>query len=262
VPIEPSGWLPPWQCSHCHGLYGYGESGTFRIDAGFRPLWPLYSWIEMSRFGHFSPGFHYVYAICYQNGLPFYVGKGSGLRPLAHVDEAYSENAKAIANHEEKHRILRSLNNMVGPNHGELYHIFGVFDREPDAYALEASIINRWGIRSSGGLLANLVVPDSRGFIAVGNPVELGGSYNERDGARLVHHCAHDKIAVGGKFKHDFCPICKMDILIPEELFHDKVNCPHCAGHFVASICYAKPREFRDNIGAHRSPKVKLRADR
>lgn len=261
IPPEPKEWLPPWPCSHCGGLYGYGERGPFRVPEGFQPLWPLYSWHEIRRFAGLMPGFWCVYAVCYSNGLPIYVGKGKAHRPLAHVDEAFTENEKAIARHEEKHRVLKSLNEAYGPTAGELYHIFEAFDRESDAYALEASIIKQYGIRACDGMLTNSVIPRQGRYIETPSGLVLDGAINERDKTRFVHHRARGKIPLTGGVKKDWCPVCDGPIYIPEIDFYDKVACPHCACNFNAALIYAKPREFRSNVGNNRSPKIRFNPD-
>lgn len=260
APPEPVGWLPPWHCSSCGGFYGYSENGTFRIPEGFKPLWPLYSWAEMRRFCGFNAGY-YVYAICYPNGLPFYVGKGSGYRVTNHVDDSYTTAPKAIEKLEERHRILRSLNDNYGPNSGELYHIFEIFYVQAEAYSVESSIIHQWGIRRLGGLLSNTRLPPQGEHYEIGSGLYLNiqpAKQNSRDGERLVKHPELTQRDPNAKLKRDWCPVCSLPIILPEGYFKARVQCPHCASWFNAALIYAKPREFRENVGFNKNPRIQF----
>lgn len=147
IPEPPMAWLPPWQCSHCGELYGQGRDRTFRIPKGFEPLKFLMEWEHAHHWCHFSGNCHYVYAICYPSGLPFYVGKGSALRMVTH--------GKFVGKREpadEKELVLSELQSL---GVSERYAILVSDVTAQSAYQIEAIAITQWGRRANGGLLTN-----------------------------------------------------------------------------------------------------------
>jgi hypothetical protein len=230
IPVPPESWqfLPPWQCSHCAGLFGVGESGLFRIPAEIKPLWPLFSWLEAKRFGFHSHGKHYVYALCYPSGLPFYVGKGQNARACQHAEETWTLSKSRWS---EKHGVIISL---ADRNEAEWYHFLALVDSDRRAAAIEAKFINRWGVRSAGGLLTNRVVPTEQprvDALEVNPPSAIRAVVSDRS-PRMVHH---PSLLIGGGIGKTIdlnCGICSEKVLVPNDLLVKVVQCPQCAHFF------------------------------
>ena len=79
----------PWHCSFCGGMFGIRLDGevTFPLIPNMQPLAPLLGESIARRFAFYSKPNHYVYALCYSSGLPFYVGVGYGYRCFSHSTE-------------------------------------------------------------------------------------------------------------------------------------------------------------------------------
>lgn len=139
-----------WHCSHCGGAYGINTHGKpFAIPDDFIPRVPLFSHSVARRWCFYAGNLPYVYALCYPNGLPFYVGSGIRLRAMAHCEETQQFET---ANYAEKHRVIDELHRA---NVGVWYHFFGQLESRQKAYALENYYIDLWGLRSRGGILTN-----------------------------------------------------------------------------------------------------------
>jgi hypothetical protein len=92
-----------------------------------------------------SPKDWYVYVLYRPNGVPFYVGKGSGRR-LAH-------SAKHSPTNIHKRNIIANIH--AGGGTVEKRKI-ATFLAEEDALAFEQKLIREFGRTSDGGLLCNL----------------------------------------------------------------------------------------------------------
>jgi hypothetical protein len=87
---------------------------------------------------------YYVYALCYSNGEPFYIGKGKNLRAFNHL--RVCNCSKSVK------RVIESLN-------GEAPIVFIISSnlKESDAIDLEESYITEYGRYAYGGQLANFM---------------------------------------------------------------------------------------------------------
>jgi hypothetical protein len=244
LPPEPDewAWMPPWQCSHCGGLYGHGEDGTFRIDATVKPFHPLFSWVEALRFCYYAGNRHYVYLLCYPTGLPFYLGKGTGERVCQHNKNAFNDKYNKRG---EKERIMCDLWNR---HESEWYHFLALCDTAEEAWQIEQHWINKWGVRADSGLLCNLARANSQGaeFEELA-PVDFSSIEltNERIGPREVYY-PPELLARQPKNPRAipmlcWCPVCNGDCLLNEELRMLMVQCPFCA-HFFRPVSDARMR--------------------
>lgn len=221
VPDEPEnwGWLPPWMCSMCCGLYGYGQAGIYPIGIDLRPMYPLMNREQASRWGQFNSGDGaYVYAICYPNGLPFYVGKGRALRLVQHARQM-----RAVTN--EKEQVIAKL---VEREIGERYTFLGLDLSDEAAFELESNVIAALGIRARGGMLANLA-GESRfvpGWV-VPSPVAKKAS-GETEGAHWVSHVDLNKVGFSHKGVIMHCPACRKKVFHPANIELHCARCPYC----------------------------------
>lgn len=91
----------------------------------------------------------YVYLLVDDMGQPFYVGKGTSLRCLAHEAEALNS-----LNDTEKHRVIRRL---WESSNGVRYIVAGYFQTDDEAHDEERQLIQKHGRRNKGtGILCNL----------------------------------------------------------------------------------------------------------
>ena len=245
VPPESWQWLPPWQCSHCAGLFGVGERGPFRIPSDCEPLWPLFSWLEAKRFGFHAGRKFYVYAICYPSGLPFYVGKGQAARACQHVEETWTISKDRWS---EKHGIIIAL---ADRNESEWYHFLALVSTEREAFAIEQQYIERWGLRQTGGMLTNRVLPQSHS--------DYQGTYSTPNGIhavisdkspRMVHHPELLEGMATGRKTNENCKICGNACDVPLDLLLKIVQCPYCAHFFKPMGKFERGEviEFREKV--------------
>lgn len=97
---------------------------------------------------------HYVYGLCYQNGTPFYIGKGSGDRIFHHIRNA--KNLERIPYNPFKIRVIQKI---LSNNEDIKYRIFGVYDTTEIAENIEEKLIIYYGRRNSGdGPLTNITI--------------------------------------------------------------------------------------------------------
>lgn len=231
IPTPPDAWnwLPPWQCSHCAGLFGVSsQHGGFRIPPTIKPLWPLFSWREARNFGFYAGKLNYVYAICYPSGLPFYVGRGSRYRACAHVDETWEIPTERWT---EKHHLIVSLSRR---NESEWYHFLALVETKEEAAGIEQRYIQQWGVRHKGGLLVNHARPIAYPHIGElpAAPVQMKAVENV-SGPRSIHH--PDLLL--GDFGNDGmttnCPTCLKQCYCPISLASKRGQCPYCAHFFI-----------------------------
>jgi hypothetical protein len=190
----------PWQCSHCGGVYGIGEAGPFGVPEDFAPLSPLLGPAIAHRWCFYS-GFqnHYVYALCYGSGLPFYVGRGQKLRALAH--EAETRSAK-LAKRTEKHSVIAWLKLHEEP---VWYHFLALTPDVQEAIAAENHYLRTWGLRSQGGLLTN-----SAGATSSDCDYPITPPNWPHDDSEIQHFA--EKV---GKWSHAVRPLRSPDYVVP-----------------------------------------------
>jgi len=95
---------------------------------------------------------HYVYGLCYPNGTPFYIGKGSGDRFTHHVKHA--KNFNRTPYNPFKIRVIQKI---LNDNKEIKYKIFGLYKNTLEAEKREEELINYYGRRNKGnGPLTNL----------------------------------------------------------------------------------------------------------
>jgi hypothetical protein len=104
-------------------------------------------WEHAHHWCHFVGNGYYTYAVCYPNGLPFYVGKGKGPRMLHHG----KFNGKREPD-DEKEIVIAQLQ---ARGLTERYAVLQDDITERCAFQIEAIAIMQWGRRSDGGMLAN-----------------------------------------------------------------------------------------------------------
>lgn len=222
VPIPPINWHPPWQCSYCSGLYGQGRGRLFRIPIGFEPLQYLMEWSHAHHWCHYSENNHYVYALCYPTGLPFYVGKGSGNRMLAHAAFIGKREPR-----DEKELVIANLQDQ-GVN--ERYAVLSLQDDQDRAYQHEAMAILLWGRRSNGGLLTNADEGDTRGEpenweLPTPPIVQVRGNPNPM---RWVIHPAIQFRCPTHRGMLIICPQCREQCIHPSAMKLEGIRCPFC----------------------------------
>lgn len=126
---------------------------TFAIPAEFKPMAPLLGEDIARRFTFYSKPNHYVYALCYPTGLPFYVGVGYGYRCFSHLTES---RKSTVPNKTEKHDIILEL---LGTCEGVWFHFLALVTDRSRAAKIEAYWIDLLGLRAKGGMLTNSVKP-------------------------------------------------------------------------------------------------------
>jgi hypothetical protein len=221
---------------------------VFAIPSGLEPLWPLFTWMEARRFGFFASGKYYVYAICYQNGIPMYVGRGRKFRVCQHIEETWRMPRERF---QPKHCEIIAL---TDANESEWYHFLALVDDPAKAAAIERSYVQKWGLAKSGGLLLNKVVPDGspdwepddlEPVESVIIPLEVTSGTQEE---KLIFH---PDISEGNRHqtRRYTCGICRLFCLVPESLISHIVQCPNCAHLFIPisdGWSPGEPREFGD----------------
>jgi len=96
-----------------------------------------------------SEQYHYVYILKKPNGVPFYVGKGCGLRVLDHEHEASKTNYNS-------HK-LNTIRKIISESKEVNYEIVNFFDIEQEAFDLEIELISEIGrVDLKTGPLTNL----------------------------------------------------------------------------------------------------------
>jgi hypothetical protein len=241
VTVPPDAWFAcqPWHCSHCGELFGVGNSGiAFPVPTGFKPLCPLLGFQIAKRFGFYAAQKHYVYALCWPSGLPFYVGVGQGERCLSHELELY--HSIRPAKWTEKHDIIQGLKNS---NDTVWYHFLALTSDRQKANNIEAYWISDWGIRDRGGMLTNLTIPSSPleepSEPAPEIPEEKLGIYQSEKNDQVIRVFTHPdyKVAViddGGNRTGAVrnCSACGKPGQFTRHMRHAKVLCGYC-GHYL-----------------------------
>jgi len=247
IPPEQWRWSNPWQCQNCGGMFGLRMhcQRVFAVPAELRPLWPLFTWMEARRFGFFANGKHYVYAICYPNGLPFYVGRGRKLRVCQHVEETWRLPESRL---KAKHLELMAL---ADANESEWYHFMALVSDQAQAADIEQAYVKKWRLDRQGGLLLNSVVPDGSpdseqvDLDEVAIPDTSMAVNNEgREERRVLHPELFDGNC--GCTRRYTCGICREFCLVPEKLISKIVQCPNCAHLFLPVVDGWAPRETRE----------------
>jgi hypothetical protein len=217
---------------------------VFGIPGEFKPLWPLFTWMEARRFGFFATEKHYVYAICYPSGLPFYVGRGQKMRVCQHVEEAWRLPEGRL---KPKHFEIRSL---ASVNESEWYHFLALVSDRDKAAMIERAYSEKWGLDRQGGLLLNSVVPDGSEMRPdeyewddpPNIPLEVKQEHRTE---RVVLHPAIFDQNIGNHRRYT-CGVCREFCLVPEKLISYIVQCPTCAHLFLPAIDGWTPGETRE----------------
>ncbi|MBX3422206.1 MAG: hypothetical protein KF752_11685 [Pirellulaceae bacterium] len=249
LPIPPGhwNWAAPWQCSHCGGMYAVrmesvvdaSKKRIFAIPADLKPLWPLFSWEAAKSFGFHADTRYYVYAICYPNGLPMYVGRGKKLRVCQHIDEL---RRLPLDRWKEKHFELHDL---LIRNQRERYHFLALVDHQSQAAQIERAFVLRWQLRRYGGLLVNSAIPDAAATLTTqaddckcqaldeGSKPDTSMAVDRHpDGRQPIFHLDMlDRFC--GSLVDYTCGVCRREVSVPRDLQAEVVQCPHCAHLFV-----------------------------
>ena len=160
VPAPPwrSQW-PPYVCGQCKTQWGVRihNAQPFVIPPDVEPLFPLMSWQQATVWAQGNAIKPYVYALCYPNGLPFYVGKGRGKRIMQHaaflrLTDLWSEVKQPD---DEKTAVIWQL--AINRDY-ERYAILAICETDYEAFGVEAIAIKRYGRREQGGILCNATV--------------------------------------------------------------------------------------------------------
>jgi len=94
----------------------------------------------------------YVYVLKYPDGTPFYVGKGRGHRWLAHETEAKTSQPAKSFDNPQKVKVIRR----IWRSHGHVITEKVTENvTEDEAFKVEIRLIEKYGLRSLGGLLTN-----------------------------------------------------------------------------------------------------------
>lgn len=236
----PPVWLVShaWHCSHCGGAFGLTASNRpFPIPHEFIPRAPILSQSVARRWCFYAGQNPYVYALCYPNGIPFYVGSGVRLRAMAHVEETEKTDA---AQQSEKHQVIAEL---LRGSQGVWYHFFGQLKTRNEAYSLENYYIDLWGLRSRGGMLTNDAPARGSRF----NSIEYADSepFQADEPKDSVRVFLHPDLAVALPFNSVLpskrCPACGITGCYTQAMYAKKVLCPNC-GHYFFPFADEKPK--------------------
>jgi len=94
----------------------------------------------------------YVYILKYPDGRPFYVGKGRGGRWLAHKSEARTNQPAKSFHNSQKVNVIRR----IWRSHGHVIREKIIESiTEGEAFQVEIQLIEKYGLRTLGGLLTN-----------------------------------------------------------------------------------------------------------
>lgn len=221
VTLPPDSWLPPWVCSNCGGLYGQGRDRLFRVPKDFAPVRFLLTYQQAHYWAEFNARSPYVYALCYPTGLPFYIGKGTGKRLIAH--------GKFVGQREpqdEKEEVIEQLQKM---GVCEYYAVLLLDVTNKEALTEEAKLIIKCGRRANGGILTNR---------DEGNLAKEPESWDTPQQQPLDVFCVnanrwviHPEIQYR-KPRRDcvavYCPACDYHCVHPLGVKFEEVRCPNC----------------------------------
>lgn len=181
---------------------------------------------------HFQAGNRpYCYAICYPNGIPFYVGKGRAQRLIQH-GHCVRKDRKQPAKRDARHEVLLEIH-----RHGavEQYAILALCDSDSEAYQIEAQAIAMWGRRCRGDLLTNgddgQRTPITPWVMPSQPAIHVNG------GASKAVWVVHPRIsgrAPAHKGVTRKCPACLASCMHPGNVVLHGARCPECCHFFDA----------------------------
>jgi hypothetical protein len=246
LPPTPTKWAfaMPWQCSHCGGLYGTDKQGPFKINEDVRPLSPLLGY-DVARRWCFYAGRsnYYAYALCYPNGMPFYIGSGVHERAIAHLAETQRVRHRPEQRN-AKHDVIEFLREH---NEDVWYHFLGLFKTRDEATVLENYYIDLLGRRCTGGILTNI---SGKQKVDCDFPLTHAGFPEEpeivnhpdaigkwKQSIRVFHHSdiivpppTSGAIVTGAVMS---CPACGVKGQYMREMADKKLLCSNCAHYFI-----------------------------
>lgn len=231
LPAPPwrSQW-PPYVCGQCGAHWGARLCGQpFLVPPDVEPLFPLMSWQQAAKWAQGNGLRPYVYAICYPNGLPFYIGKGRRQRLMQHA--AFLRLTDLWANvkrpRDEKEAVIWQL--ALNRDY-ERYAILAICETDYEAFGLEAVAIDRYGRRERGGLLCNATVATQAPPWPMPAMPDVGDARTDGEFLwNLAPELNSRGVQVG---KAVWCPKCDNPGMCARSAHVRELRCPVCFHYF------------------------------